>query len=112
MTDNEILSNSESDRYETISYTVICNDLSEIIKGEKLPLEPKKAVQTEISKQALDSEKINVHSRMVDVLCRVTLSMMREAQEEDVDISRTMHYVKSGKKPTMRKIRKIKSRPV
>ena len=44
MTDNEILSDSESDGYETISYTVMCNDLSEIIKGEKLPLELKRAV--------------------------------------------------------------------
>ena len=39
VTDNEILSNSGSDGYETISYAVMCNDLSEIIKGEKLPLE-------------------------------------------------------------------------
>ena len=44
MTDNEILSHSESDRYETILYTVMCNDLSEIIKGEKLPLDLKRAV--------------------------------------------------------------------
>ena len=49
MTDNEILSDSESDRYKTISYAVMCNDLSEIIKGGKLPLELKRAVQTEIS---------------------------------------------------------------
>ena len=34
MTDEEILSNFESDRYETISNDVMCNDLSEIIKGE------------------------------------------------------------------------------
>ena len=48
----------------------------------------------------------------MDVLSRVTLSMMKEAQEEDVYISRTMHYVKSGKKPMLAQIRKIKSRPV
>ena len=71
MRDNEILSNSESDGYETMSYAVMCNDLSEIIKGEKLPLELKRAVQTEISQQVPDSEKINVHSKMVDVLCRL-----------------------------------------
>ena len=34
MTENEILSNSESDGYKTISYAVICNDLSKIIRGE------------------------------------------------------------------------------
>ena len=42
---------------------VMCNDLSEIIKGETLPLELKRAVQTEISQQLPDSEKINVHSK-------------------------------------------------
>ena len=62
MTDSEILGNSESDRYETILYAVMCNDLSEIIKGEKLPLELKRAVQTEIIQQAPDSGKIKVHS--------------------------------------------------
>ena len=81
-TDSENLSDSESDGYETISYTVICNDLSEVIKGEKLPLELKRAVQAEITQQMPDSEKINAHSKMVDVLSRVTPSMMKEAQED------------------------------
>ena len=36
MTD-EILSDTESDGYETISYTVMCDDLSEVIKGENCP---------------------------------------------------------------------------
>ena len=35
---------SESDGYETI-YAVICNDLSEVIKGEKLPLEVKEQIR-------------------------------------------------------------------
>ena len=38
--------------------------------------------------------------------------MMKEAQEEDVDINRTMCYIKSGRKPTPAQIRKIKSTPV
>ena len=63
-------------------YVVVCNDLYKVIKGEKLPLEIKRAVQTEITKQVPDNEKINVHSKMVDVLSRVTPSMMKEAQEE------------------------------
>ena len=82
-----------------MSYDVICDDLCEVIKTEKLPLEINRAVQTEITKQAPDNEKINVHSEMVDVLSRVTLSMMKEAQEKDVDICKMMWYVKSGKKP-------------
>ena len=44
MTDSEILSDTESDGYETISYAVMCDDLSEVIKGEKLPLDLKRAV--------------------------------------------------------------------
>ena len=43
---------------------------------------------------------------------QVILSMMKQVQEEDVDISKTMHYVKSGRKPTLEQIRKIKARPV
>ena len=49
---------------------------------------------------------------MVDVLSKVTPSVMKEAQKEDVDISKTMHYVKSGRKPMLAQIRKVKSRPV
>ena len=64
VTDNEILSNG----YKTISYAVMCNDLCEIIKGEKLLLELKRAVQAEIIQQAPDSGKIRVHSEKVDVL--------------------------------------------
>ena len=40
----------------------MCDDLSEVIKGEKLPLDLKRAVQAEISQQVPDSRKINVHS--------------------------------------------------
>ena len=57
----------------------MCNDLSEIIKGEKLPLELKRAVQTEIIQQVPDSGKINAHSKMVYVLSKVTAGMMKEA---------------------------------
>ena len=92
-TDIEILSNTESDEYKTILYAVVCDDLSEVIKGEKLPLDLKRAVQIEISQEAPDSRKINVHSEMVDVLSRVTPHMMKEAQEEDIDISKMICYV-------------------
>ena len=53
-----------------------------------------------------------MHSEMVDVLNRFTPSMMKEAQEEDVDISKTIHYVKYGRKLMLVQIRKIKLRPV
>ena len=111
-TENESFSDSESDGYKTISYIEICDDLSEVIKGEKLPLEVERAVQAEITQQVPDSEMINAHSEMVDILSRVTPSMMKEVQEGDVDISKTIHYVKSGRKLMPAEIRKIKSRPV
>ena len=98
MTEDKNFRDSESDGYETISYTVICNDLSKVIKGEKLPLEPKRTVHEGINQQAPDCEKIDAHSKIVDVLSRVTPSMMKEAHEEDVDISKAIHYVKSGRK--------------
>ena len=95
-----------------MSYTVVCDEQCEIIKGEKLSLDIKRSVQTEMAKQLPDSEKIIVYSKMVDMLSKVTPGMMKEAQEEDIDISKTIHYVKSGRKPTLAQIQKIKSRPV
>ena len=92
-TENENSSDCESDGCETVSYTVVCHDLSEVIKGEKLPLEIKRAVQVEIIQQVPDSEKVSAHSKMMDVLSRVTPSMMKEAQEVDVDISKTICYI-------------------
>ena len=63
-------------------------------------------------KQVPDSKKICVHSKMVDILSRVTPSMMKDAQEEDIDISKMICYVKYGKKPSLAQISKIKSRLV
>ena len=77
VTDNEILSDSESDGCKTISYAVMWNDFSEVIKGEKLPLELKRTVQAEIIWQVPDSGNIKVHSKMVDVLSKVTPGMMK-----------------------------------
>ena len=37
---------------------------------------------------------------------------MKDAQEEDIDISKTIAFVKSAKKPKLAQIHKIKSRPV
>ena len=69
-------------------------------------------MHVEINQQVPDGEKIDAHSKMVDVLSRVAPSMMKVAQEEDVNISKTICYVKSGRKPMLAQIRKIKSRPV
>ena len=111
-TEDKTFSNSESDGYETILYVVIYDDLSKVIKGEILTLELKRVVHVEINQQAPDGEKIDAHSEMVDVLSRITPSMIKETQEEDVDISKTICYVKSSRKPLLAQIRQIKSRPM
>ena len=35
----EMDSDPDSEEYETIAYAMVCEDLEEIIKGEKLPIE-------------------------------------------------------------------------
>ena len=65
--------------YKTISYVVVCNDLCKVIKGEKFPLDVKRAVQTEITKQVPDSKKISAHNKMVGILTKVTPRMMKHA---------------------------------
>ena len=109
---SDIFSNNESDEYETLSYAVVCDELCEVIKGEKLPLDIKKAMQAERTKQLPDREKISAHSEMVDILHKVTPGMMKEAQKEDIHISKAICYAKFGKKPALAQIHKIKSRPV
>ena len=104
---------NDSEDYETILYDVVCDDLCEIIKGQKLPLDIKRAVQAEITKRELlqDIEKTNMHSKMVDILSNATPGMMKKAQE-DLDINTTICYVKSCKKPTLAQIQMIKSGPI
>ena len=49
---------------------------------------------------------------MVDILSKVTPGIMKKVQEKEIDICKTICYVKSGKKPTLAQMHKIKSRPV
>ena len=81
-TENETFSSCESDGHETILYAIVCDDLSELIKGEKLPLEIKRAVQVEITQQASDSEKISAHSKMGDIPSRVTPGVMKKLRRK------------------------------
>ena len=57
-------SDNESKEYETISYSVVCSNLTRIIKGEKLPLDIKRVIQYELAKweQLPEQEKIEPHS--------------------------------------------------
>ena len=49
---------------------------------------------------------------MVDVLSKVSPEMMRQAQEEDLEISKVRCYVMLARKPSLAQIRKLKSKIV
>ena len=49
---------------------------------------------------------------MVDVLSKVPPETMRQAQEEDLKISKVRHYVMLARKPSLAKMRKLKSKIV
>ena len=80
------------DHLHSISYAIVLDDLSEIIKGKILPLDMKRAIQCDMTEQEQlpEKEKINVHSEMVDILSKVSQGMMKEAEEEAVDITKTI----------------------
>ena len=93
-------------------YTVVCSDLCEVIKGEKLLLDINRAVQAEITKQVPDSKNISVPRKIVDILSKVTPDMVKEVQEENINFRKTICYDKFDKKPILAQIYKIKSIPV
>ena len=107
-TNSDIFSDNESDEYETILYAVVCDDLCDMIEGEKSPLDIKRTVQEEMKNWLPESEKISAHSKMVDILSKVPPGIMKVGQEEAINISKTIYYVRSGKKPTLAQICKIK----
>ena len=49
---------------------------------------------------------------MVDVLSKVSPEMMRQVQEEDLEISKVRCYVMLARKPSLAQIRKLKSKIV
>ena len=49
-TNNYNSSDSDIEEYKTISCAVVCDDLCEVFKGKKLPLDIKGAVQAEVTK--------------------------------------------------------------
>ena len=59
---------------------------------------------TILKEQLPESKMVSVNTEMVDILSKVIPGMMNEAQEEDIDTSKTLHYVKSGKKLTFAQI--------
>ena len=78
-------SNPESEEYETISYAIECEELEEILDGEKIPWECKVAIQDKEDKPA--PQELDLHSSAIEVLSKVPTSEMKEAQQADPTIS-------------------------
>ena len=99
--------------YETISYKIVSDDLSDVINGIKIPMELKNEIQRSIHEEPeRDNDNIQGIGIMVDVLSKVSPEIMKQAQEEDLEISKVMCYVKLGKRPFLAQIRKLKSKIV
>ena len=97
--------------YEPIPYEVISDDLTELIDGIKIPIELKKDIQRSIHEEPKrESDNIQGTSAMVDVLSKVSPEMMRQAQEEDLEISQVRHCVMLARKPSLAQSRKLKSK--
>ena len=102
----EMNSNSESEEYETILYAIECEELEEILDGEKIPQECKKAMQDK--KDKLAPKELNLHSSAIEVLSKVSISEMKEAQQADPTICQVVWWVKAGNKPKLSQSRKEK----
>ena len=100
------------EEYKTILYKV-SDDLSDVIDGIKIPIELKNEIQRSIHKKPeRDSDNIQGNNAMVDVLSKVLPDMMRQAQEEDLEIIKVRCYVMLVRKPFLAQIRKLKSKIV
>ena len=87
----DISSDREHEEYKTISYEVVSDDLSDVIDCIKIPIELKNEIQRSINEKPERDNNIQGTSTMVDVLSKVSPEMMRQAQEEDLEISKVMH---------------------
>ena len=106
----EVNSDSGSEEYETISYAVVCEELEELLDGEKIPWECKVSVQNKEDKTA--QQELEVHTDVIKVLSKGSPLEMIEAQQADPTIGQVVQWVKAGNKPKLSQIRKQKSKKV
>ena len=102
----EVDSNPDSEEYETILYAIECEQLVEILDGEKIPQECKVAIQDKEDKPA--QQELELHSNVIEVLSKVSPSEMIEAQQANPTISQVVQWVKADNKPKLSQIRKEK----
>ena len=79
----------------------------DVVKGIKIPITVKNEIQRSIHEKP-EGDNIQGISAMMDVLSKVSPKLMRQAQKEDLEISKVMCYVMLGRKPSLSQIRKLK----
>ena len=84
----EVDRNPNWEEYETISYAVECEELEEILDGEKIPQECKVAIQDKEDKLA--QQEVELHSNVIKVLIKVSPSEMIEVQQADPTIGQVV----------------------
>ena len=73
----EVDSNPETEEYKNILYTIECEELEEILYGEKILWECNVAIQDNEDKPV--PQELEQHSSVIDALSKVSTSEMREA---------------------------------
>ena len=101
---------SDSDEYEAISYVTVCEELEDIINGDKLPKECNVAIQEKHNKPA--KHVLELHSSVIEILSKVTPLAMKDAQQSDPTSGQEVQCVKGGNKPKLSQIWKVKSKNV
>ena len=87
------------------------DDLSDAVMGIKLPVDVKNEIQRSIHEKPERGDTQGI-STMVDTLNKVSPEMMRQSQEEDLEISKGMCYAMVRRKPSLAQISKLKSKIV
>ena len=67
MSDTDTSSDAESEKYETISCTVVSNDLTSVINGFMLPVDVKQSIQQKGIKDEPKQDNIRTISKVFDV---------------------------------------------
>ena len=74
---------AQSKEYETVTYTTISKDVTDVVKWEDLPtkLNQEISVGSMNSKSVPAASEVRVTSSMIDVLSTVTTKGMQDAQK-------------------------------
>ena len=94
---DESTSEVEIEEYETVSFTIVYDDLTSIIKGIKLPLDLKIQIQKESTQNKNEPKRVRSQSsKMIDILEQGVTRYDKAGSGGRYDISKALHYVKIG----------------